>query len=104
MNPALKALIPSKATVAKMLPKTADLDRALASIRAHDAASKPRGCIAPLSAEDVRRIVEMRNKGMALQDIADATGRHLNTVWTHVSRTVARGECRVGRMTRRAKS
>jgi len=90
MNPALKALIPRRETVAKMMPKAPP--------------SKPRGRMAPLSAEDVRRIVAMRNSGMALQDIAEATGRHLNTVWTHVSRAVARGECRVGRMTRRAKS
>lgn len=90
MNPTLKALIPSKATVARMMPKTRP--------------SKPRGRIARLSAEDVRRIVAMRNNGMSLRDISDATGRHLNTVWTHVSRAVARGECRVGRMTRRAKS
>ena len=89
MNPALKDLIPSKATVESMMPKARP--------------SKHRGCIAPLSAEAVRRIVEMRNKGMALQDIAEATGRHLNTVWTHVSRAVARGECRGGRMTRRTK-
>ena len=89
MNPALKALIPSKATVAKMLPKAGP--------------SKHLGCIARLSAEDVRRIVAMRNNGMSLRDIAEATGRHLNTVWFHVSRAVARGECSGGRMIRRMK-
>jgi hypothetical protein len=88
MNPTLKALIPSKATVARMLPKAAT--------------PNPRGCIARLSAEDVRRIVSMRNEGMALRDIAKATGRHLNTVWFHVSRATARGQCIGGRM-RRAK-
>ena len=89
MNPALKALIPRRETVARMLPKAGP--------------SKHLGRIARLSAEDVRRIVEMRNNGMALQDIADTTGRHLNTVWFHVSRSVARGECSGGRMTRRTK-
>ena len=89
MNPALAALIPRRETVAKMMPKTAP--------------TNPRGRMAPLSDEDVSRILAMRNSGMALQDIAEATGRHLNTVWLHVSRAVARGECEPGRMTRRAK-
>lgn len=89
MNPALKALIPRRETVARMMPKAGP--------------PKPRGFIDRLSAEDVRRIVVMRNNGMSLRDIAEATGRHLNTVWTHVSRAVARGECEPGRMTRRAK-
>jgi DNA-binding CsgD family transcriptional regulator len=89
MNPALASLIPRRETVARMLPKARP--------------SKHLGRIAPLSAKDVHRIVSMRNKGMALQDIADATGRHLNTVWTHVSRAVARGECIGGRMMRRTK-
>ena len=89
MNPALKALIPRRETVARMLPKAPP--------------SKPRGRIAPLSDEAVSRIVAMRNKGMALQDIADATGLHLNTVCKHVSRAVARGECAAGRMMRRTK-
>jgi len=89
MNPALKALIPRRETVAAMMPKQTP--------------RSPVGCITRLSADDVRRIVALRNKGMTLQDIADATGSHLNTVWTHVSRAVARGECRGGRMTRRTK-
>ena len=89
MNHALKALIPRRETVAKMLPKPEH--------------PNPRGCIDRLSAEDVRRIVAMRNDGMALRDIAEATGRHLNTVWFHVSRAVARGECTGGRMIRRTK-
>lgn len=89
MNPALKAIVPSKATVARMMPKPAS--------------PNSRGCIARLSAEDVRRIVSMRNNGMSLRDIAEATGRHLNTVWFHVSRAVARGECAGGRMIRRTK-
>ena len=89
MNPALKALIPRRETVASMMPKTA--------------LSNPLGCITPLSADDIRRIVEMRNNGMALQDIADEMECHLNTVWTHVSRAVARGECTGGRMMRRTK-
>lgn len=89
MNPALASLIPRRETVAKMMPKAPP--------------SNPRGRIAPLSDEDVTRIVAMRKSGMALRDIAEATGLHLNTVCKHVSRAVARGECRGGRMTRRAK-
>lgn len=89
MNPSLAALIPRRETVAKMMPKARP--------------SNPRGRMAPLSDDDVRRIVAMRNDGMALRDIAEATGRHLNTVWFHVSRAVARGECTGGRMIRRTK-
>lgn len=89
MNPALAALIPRRETVAAMMPKPTP--------------RSPVGCMTRLSADDVRRIVDMRNDGMALQDIADATGFHLNTVWMHVSRAVARGECTGGRMIRRTK-
>lgn len=69
---------------------------------------KPKAAPAPipkrwraLSADDRKRIVALRNKGIALQDIADKVGCHLNTAHKIVAQSVAKGLCTPGRMTRK---
>ena len=82
MNPALKALIPSKATVAKMLPKTAELDRAIASIRAHEAKAKPRrkyGGWVPRPSHPVRMAAESLGR-FTVRDLAKLTGQKEDNV------------------------
>lgn len=54
-----------------------------------------------LPAADRKRIVALRNKGMALQDIADKVGCHLNTAHKIVAQAVAKGLCAPGRMTKK---
>lgn len=82
MNPALKALIPSKATVARMMPKPAELDRALASIRRHDAKAKPRrkyGGYIPRPSHPVRIAAEGLGR-FTVRDLALFTGEKENNV------------------------
>lgn len=82
MKAALAALIPSKATVAKMLPKPAELDRALASIRAHDAKAKPHrkyGGYIPRPSHPVRIAAEGLGR-FTVRDLALVTGQKENTV------------------------
>jgi len=76
MNPALKALIPSKATVAKMLPKPAELDRA------HDAKAKPRrkyGGWVPRPSHPVRIAAEALGR-FTVRELALSTGEKQHTV------------------------
>jgi transposase-like protein len=52
--------------------------------------------------EERAEIVRLRNGGMALQDIADRLGRHINSIHRVVWLAVREGQCEGGRM-RRAK-
>lgn len=69
---------------------------------------KPKAAPAPapksrwrLSEADRKRIVQLRNKGFALEAIAKRVGCHLNTAHKIVSEAVAKGLCTPGRMTRK---
>ena len=79
--------IPSAAFMARFKPKAAPAPKAKSRWR--------------LSNADRKRIVALRNKGMALQDIADKVGCHLNTAHKIVAQAVAKGLCAPGRMTRK---
>jgi len=82
VNPALKALIPRRETVAKMLRKPAKLDRALASIRAHDAKAKPRrkyGGWVPRPSHPVRIAAEGLGR-FTVRDLALVTGQKEDNV------------------------
>ncbi len=79
--------LPSPAFMARLKPKAAPEPKANSGNR--------------LSAADRKRIVALRNKGIALQDIADNVGCHLNTAHKIVSEAVAKGLCAPGRMTRK---
>lgn len=82
MNPSLKALIPRRETVAAMMPKPAELDRALASIRAHDAKSKPRrkyGGYIPRPSHPVRIAAEALGR-FTVRDLALVTRETPNNV------------------------
>lgn len=84
----MKAIdLPSPAFMARFKPKTAPAPEAKSRWRLSDA--------------DRKRIVALRNNGMALQDIADNVGCHLNTAHKIVSEAVAKGLCTPGRMTRK---
>lgn len=83
----MKLNLPSAAFMARFKPKAAP-------------APTPKRWRA-LSASDRKRIVELRNKEMALQDIADKVVCHLNTAHKIVSEAVAKGLCTPGRMTRK---
>ena len=54
-----------------------------------------------LSEADRKRIVALRNKGFALEAIAERVGCHLNTAHKVVLQAVAKGLCTPGRMTRK---
>ena len=79
--------LPSAAFMARFMPKAAHEPKAKSRWRLSDA--------------DRKRIVALRNKGMALQDIADKVGCHLNTAHKIVAQAVAKGLCTPGRMTRK---
>lgn len=83
----MKLDLPSAAFMAQFMPKAAPEPKAKSGHRLSDA--------------DRKRIVALRNKGMALQDIADNVGCHLNTAHKIVSEAVAKGLCTPGRMTRK---
>ena len=79
--------LPSAAFMARFKPKAAPAPAPKSSCRLSDAERK--------------RIVALRNKEMALQDIADKVGCHLNTAHKIVAQAVAKGLCTPGRMTRK---
>ena len=83
----MKLDLPSAAFMARLKPKAAPAPEAKSRWRLSDA--------------DRKRIVALRNKGMALQDIADNVGCHLNTAHKIVGEAVAKGLCAPGRMTRK---
>lgn len=69
---------------------------------------KPQAAPAPipkrwrsLPEADRKRIVALRNKGFALEAIAERVGCHLNTAHKIVAQAVAKGLCTPGRMTRK---
>ena len=79
--------LPNPAFMARFKPKAAPAPKGKSSRRLSDA--------------DRKRIVALRNKQMALQDIADKVGCHLNTAHKIVGEAVAKGLCTPGRMTRK---
>lgn len=83
----MKLDLPNPAFMARFLPKAAPVPI-------------PKRLRA-LSEADRKRIVALRNKEMALQDIADKVGCHLNTAHKIVAQAVAKGLCAPGRMTRK---
>ena len=87
MNAALKALIPRRETVARMMPKTSELDRALASIRRHDAALKPRRKhvrYCPRPSHPVRIAAEAL-KRFTTRDVALVTGQAIANVQANIN-------------------
>jgi hypothetical protein len=74
----------------------------LATFAKPQSASPKNPARVPVTDRERAEMIRLRNQGMALQDIAEATGRHLNTAWKIVSAATARGQCIGGRM-RRAK-
>ena len=79
--------LPSAAFMARFKPKAAPAPKAKSGNR--------------LSAADRKRIVALRNKGFALEAIAERVGCHLNTAHKIVSEAVAKGLCTPGRMTKK---
>lgn len=83
----MKLDLPSAAFMARFKPKAAPAPEAKSRWRLSDA--------------DRKRIVALRNKGFALEAIAERVGCHLNTAHKIVSEAVAKGLCTPGRMTRK---
>ena len=83
MNPDL----PSPAFMARFMPKAAPTPEPKSRWR--------------LSEADRKRVVALRNKGFALESIAERVGCHLNTAHKIVAQAVAKGLCTPGRMTRK---
>ena len=79
--------LPSATFMARFKPKAAPAPKAKSRWR--------------LSNADRKRIVALRNKGFALEAIAERVGCHLNTAHKIVSEAVAKGLCAPGRMTRK---
>lgn len=79
--------LPNPAFTARFMPKAAPEPKAKSRWR--------------LPAADRKRIVQLRNKGFALEAIAERVGCHLNTAHKIVARAVAKGLCAPGRMTRK---
>ncbi len=79
--------LPSAAFMARFKPKAAPAPAPKSRWRLSDAERK--------------RIVALRNKGFALEAIAERVGCHLNTAHKIVSEAVAKGLCTPGRMTRK---
>lgn len=79
--------LPSTAFMARFKPKAAPAPKGKSSHRLSDA--------------DRRRIVQLRNKGFALEAIAERVGCHLNTAHKIVGEAVAKGLCTPGRMTKK---
>ena len=79
--------LPSPAFMARLKPKAAPVPKAKSGNRLSDA--------------DRKRIVQLRNKGFALEAIAERVGCHLNTAHKIVAQAAAKGLCAPGRMTRK---
>ena len=79
--------LPNPAFMARFMPKAAPAPKAKSGNRLSDA--------------DRKRIVALRNKGFALEAIAEKVGCHLNTAHKIVAQAVAKGLCTPGRMTRK---
>lgn len=79
--------LPSAAFMARFKPKAAPAPEAQPRWR--------------LSDVDRKRIVALRNKGFALEAIANKVGCHLNTAHKIVAQAMAKGLCTPGRMTRK---
>ena len=79
--------LPNPAFMARFMPKAAPAPEAKSRWRLSDA--------------DRKRIVALRNKGFALEAIAERVGCHLNTAHKIVAQAVAKGLCAPGRMTRK---
>jgi hypothetical protein len=79
--------LPNPAFTARFMPKAAPESEPKSRWRLSDA--------------DRKRIVALRNKGFALEAIAERVGCHLNTAHKIVSEAVAKGLCTPGRMTRK---
>ena len=79
--------LPNPAFTARFMPKAAPEPKAKSRWRLSDA--------------DRKRIVALRNKGFALEAIAERVGCHLNTAHKIVAQAVAKGLCAPGRMTRK---
>lgn len=79
--------LPSAAFMARFKPNAAPAPEAKSRWRLSDA--------------DRRRIVQLRNKGFALEAIAEKVGCHLNTAHKIVAQAMAKGLCTPGRMTRK---
>lgn len=77
----------SAAFMARFMPKAAPASKTKSRWRLSDA--------------DRNRIVALRNKGFALEAIAERVGCHLNTAHKIVSEAVAKGLCTPGRMTKK---
>lgn len=83
----MKLDLPSAAFMARFRPKAAPATKEKSSRRLSDA--------------DRKRIVALRNKGFALEAIAERVGCHMNTAHKIVGEAVAKGLCTPGRMTKK---